>query len=282
MTKPKKFPDQKQDQPGKEHKMVPKPELIRKNYKGSGKLKNKVALVTGGDSGIGASAVLHFAQEGADIVLVYLDETKDANAIKKQVEKLGRKCLLIETDLKDEKNCKSCIEACIKEYGKLNIVVNNAAMQFPKESLLDINKKQLHATFETNIYPYFYLTKEALKHLKKNDVIINTSSVTAYRGSSHLVDYASTKGAIVSFTRSLSAQLAEKGIRVNGVAPGPIWTPLIPASFDDVTEFGQDTPLGRAGQPSEVGPAYVFLASEDGSYITGQFIHINGGEIIGG
>jgi NAD(P)-dependent dehydrogenase (short-subunit alcohol dehydrogenase family) len=282
MTKPKKFPDQKQDQPGKEHKMVPKPELIRKNYKGSGKLKNKVALVTGGDSGIGASAVLHFAQEGADIVLVYLDETKDANAIKKQVEKLGRKCLLIETDLKDEKNCKSCIEACIKEYGKLNIVVNNAAMQFPKESLLDINKKQLHTTFETNIYPYFYLTKEALKHLKKNDVIINTSSVTAYRGSSHLVDYASTKGAIVSFTRSLSAQLAEKGIRVNGVAPGPIWTPLIPASFDDVTEFGQDTPLGRAGQPSEVGPAYVFLASEDGSYITGQFIHINGGEIIGG
>jgi NAD(P)-dependent dehydrogenase (short-subunit alcohol dehydrogenase family) len=238
--------------------------------------------VTGGDSGIGASAVLHFATEGADIVLVYLEETKDANAIKQQVEKLGRKCLLIETDLKDEKNCVFCVEAAIKEYGKLNVVVNNAAMQFPQDSLLDIDKKQLHKTFETNIYSYFYLTKAALNHLGKGDVIINTSSVTAYRGSSHLVDYASTKGAIVSFTRSLSAQLAAKGIRVNGVAPGPIWTPLIPASFDDVTEFGQDTPLGRAGQPSEVGPAYVFLASEDGSYITGQFIHINGGEIIGG
>jgi NAD(P)-dependent dehydrogenase (short-subunit alcohol dehydrogenase family) len=268
MKKPKKFPDQKQSQPGKEHNMVPKPELIRKNYKGSGKLKNKVALVTG--------------EEGADIVLVYLEETKDAKAIKKEVEKIGRKCLLLETDLKDEKNCVSCVEACIKEYGKLNIVVNNAAMQFPKDSLLDITKKQWVKTFDTNIHPYFYLTKAALKHLKKDDTIINTSSVTAYRGSSHLVDYASTKGAIVSFTRSLSAQLAEKGIRVNGVAPGPIWTPLIPASFDDVTKFGQDTPLGRAGQPSEVGPAYVFLASEDSSYITGQFIHINGGEIIGG
>lgn len=282
MKKPKKFPEQKQSQPGKEHKMVPKPELIRKNYKGSGKLTDKVALVTGGDSGIGASAALHFAQEGADIVLVYYDETKDANDIKKQVEEMGRQCLLIATDLKDEKNCISCVETCIKEYGKLNIVVNNAAMQFPQDSLLDITNKQLHKTFETNIYSYFYLTRAALKHLNRNDVIINTSSVTAYRGSSHLVDYASTKGAIVSFTRSLSAQLASKGIRVNGVAPGPIWTPLIPASFDDVTDFGQDTPLGRAGQPSEVGPAYVFLASEDGSYITGQFIHINGGEIVGG
>jgi len=282
MKKPKKFPEQKQSQPGKEHKMVPKPELIRKNYKGTGKLTDKVALVTGGDSGIGASAALHFAQEGADIVLVYLDETKDANDIKKQVEEMGRQCLLVATDLKDEKNCISCVETCIKEYGKLNIVVNNAAMQFPQDSILDITKKQLHKTFETNIYSYFYLTRAALKHLNRNDVIINTSSVTAYRGSSHLVDYASTKGAIVSFTRSLSAQLASKGIRVNGVAPGPIWTPLIPASFDDVTDFGQDTPLGRAGQPSEVGPAYVFLASEDGSYITGQFIHINGGEIVGG
>ncbi|PKQ43836.1 SDR family oxidoreductase [Confluentibacter flavum] len=282
MKKLKKFPDQKQSQPGKAHKMVPKPELIRKNYRGSGKLENKVAIVTGGDSGIGASAVLHFAHEGADIALVYLEETKDANAIKEQVEEMGRTCILIKTDLKDEKNCVSSVETSIKEYGKLNIVVNNAAMQFPQSSLLDINKKQLHKTFETNIYPYFYLTKEALKHLNSDDVIINTSSVTAYRGSEHLLDYASTKGAIVSFTRSLSAQLAKKGIRVNGVAPGPIWTPLIPASFDDVNDFGQDTPMGRAGQPSEVGPAYVFLASADGSYITGQFIHINGGEIIGG
>jgi NAD(P)-dependent dehydrogenase (short-subunit alcohol dehydrogenase family) len=282
MKKPNKFPEQKQSQPGEEHKMVPKPELIRKNYQGSEKLKDKVAIITGGDSGIGASAVLHFAQEGADIALVYLKETKDANAIKEQVEKIGRKCILIKKDLTDEKNCVFSVETCIKAFGKLNIVVNNAAMHFPQDSLTDISPKQLHKTFETNIYPYFYLTKAALKYLNSGDVIINTSSVTAYRGSKHLVDYASTKGAIVSFTRSLSAQLAKKGIRVNGVAPGPIWTPLIPASFDDVTDFGQDTPMGRAGQPSEVGPAYIFLASEDGSYITGQFIHINGGEIIGG
>ncbi|WP_445458376.1 SDR family oxidoreductase [Flavobacterium sp. HNIBRBA15423] len=282
MKKPNEFPAQMQSQPGKEHKMNPKPELIRANYKGSEKLQDKVALVTGGDSGIGGSAVLHFAKEGADIALVYLEEIKDAKNIKKQVEKIGRKCLLIKTDIKEEANCNACIEACIKEYGQLNILVNNAAMQFPQDSISHINKRQLHKTFETNIYPFFYLTKAALKYFKEDDVVINTSSVTAYRGSEHLVDYASTKGAIVSFTRSLSAQLAKKRIRVNGVAPGPIWTPLIPASFEDVTDFGQDTPMGRAGQPSEVGPAYVFLACEDSSYITGQFIHINGGEIIGG
>ncbi|WP_100614391.1 SDR family oxidoreductase [Confluentibacter citreus] len=282
MKKPSKFPAQKLSQPGEEHKMNPQPELIRANYKGSEKLKNKIALVTGGDSGIGGSTVLHFAKEGADIALVYLKETTDAKNIKKLVEKEGRKCLLIKMDLKQEANCNASIEACVKEYGHINILVNNAAMQFPKDSLTEINKQQLHKTFETNIYPFFYLTRAALKYFKKGDVVINTSSVTAYRGSEHLIDYASTKGAIVSFTRSLSAQLAKKGIRVNGVAPGPIWTPLIPASFDDVTDFGQDTPMGRAGQPSEVGPAYVFLACEDSSYITGQFIHINGGEIIGG
>ena len=282
MEKDNKFPPQQQSQPGDEYKMDPKPILIREGYSGSNKLIDKVALVTGGDSGIGASAVLHFAAEGANIVLVYYNETKDALYIKKEVEKLGLKCLLIEKDLTEEANCEYCIKACIEEYGQLDILVNNAAMQFPQDSLIDIDKEQLHKTFETNIYPYFYLTKAALVYLKKDDTIINTSSVTAYRGSEHLVDYASTKGAIVSFTRSLSAQLAPKGIRVNGVAPGPIWTPLIPASFDDVTKFGQDTPMGRAGQPSEVGPAYVFLASEDSSYITGQFIHVNGGEIIGG
>ncbi|MHA7944642.1 SDR family oxidoreductase [Formosa sp. 3Alg 14/1] len=276
------FPEQEQPQPGKTHKMTPEPILIRDNYRGSGKLENKVALITGGDSGIGASAVLHFAKEGANIAMVYLEETKDAEAIQAEVEKMGRQCLLIKADLTHEDNCKNCIQACINAYGKLNIVVNNAAMQFPKDSISDITKDQLHKTFETNIYPYFYLSKAALDYLSPGDTIINTSSVTAYRGSEHLVDYASTKGAIVSFTRSLSAQLAAKNIRVNGVAPGPIWTPLIPASFDDVSDFGQDTPLGRAGQPSEVGPAYVFLASEDSSYITGQFIHVNGGEIIGG
>ncbi len=282
MKKPKKFPAQKQSQPGKSSAMKPRPELMRKNYKGSDKLKDKVALVTGGDSGIGASAVLHFAREGADIALVYLSETEDAEHIRKSVEQEGRKCLLIKKDLSKEANCIKSVQLCLDEYGSLNILVNNAAMQFPKDSLAEITKEQLQKTFETNIFPYFHLTKAALEHLKAGDAIINTSSVTAYRGSDHLVDYASTKGAIVSFTRSLSAQLAKKKIRVNGVAPGPIWTPLIPATFDDVTDFGQDTPMGRAGQPSEVGPAYVFLACEDSSYITGQFIHINGGEIIGG
>lgn len=282
MTKPKKFPEQSQDQPGKENKMFPQPEIIRKNYKGSDKLMGKVAFITGGDSGIGRSVAIHFAREGADIAIVYLEEDKDALETKKLVEQEGQKCIIIQGDLKKEEFCKTAIEACIKEYKKINILVNNAAMQFPKDELMEISSKQLHKTFETNIYSMFYITKATMKYLNKGDVIINTSSVTAYRGSDHLLDYSSTKGAIVSFTRSLSANLAKKKIRVNGVAPGPIWTPLIPATFDDISDFGQDTPMGRAGQPSEVAPAYVFLASEDSTYITGQFIHINGGEIIGG
>ncbi|TDU40446.1 NAD(P)-dependent dehydrogenase (short-subunit alcohol dehydrogenase family) [Gelidibacter sediminis] len=281
MKKPKSFPDQQQSQPGKENKMHPEPEVIRKSYKGSDKLKGKVALITGGDSGIGRSVAVHFAREGADIAIVYLSETKDAKDTQQMVEKEGRKCILIKTDLKLNSNCVNSVETCVNKLGKLNILVNNAAMQFPKDSIENITKKQLEKTFQTNIYPYFYMVKAALPHFKKGDVIINTGSVTSYRGSDHLVDYSSTKGAITSFTRSLSAQLAKKNIRVNGVAPGPIWTPLIPATFDDVTDFGQDTPMGRAGQPSEVGPAYVFLASEDSSYITGQFIHVNGGEMIG-
>ncbi|MFB9057847.1 SDR family oxidoreductase [Mariniflexile ostreae] len=281
MKKPNEFPQQKQPQPGKEYKMNPEPEIIRKEYQGSSKLKNKICLITGGDSGIGRSVAVHFAREGADIAIVYLSESKDAKETKRLVEKEGRKCLLIKKYLKSPSNCKDCINKCITAYGKLNILVNNAAMQFPKDCIENISKAQLEKTFQTNIYPYFYMVKAALEHLQPGDAIINSGSVTAYRGSSHLVDYASTKGAITSFTRSLSAQLARKKIRVNGVAPGPIWTPLIPASFDDVSDFGQDTPMGRAGQPSEVGPAYVFLACEDSSYITGQFIHVNGGEIIG-
>ena len=281
MKKPKQFPDQNQTQPGKEYKMKPEPEIIRKGYKGSEKLKNKVALITGGDSGIGRSVAVHFAREGCDIAIVYFSEDKDANTTKELVEKEGRKCLIIKKDLTSESNCKFAVKKCVEALGELNILVNNAAMQFPKNSIIDIDKKQLEKTFETNIYPYFFMVQAALTHLKADDVIINTGSVTAYRGSEHLVDYASTKGAITSFTRSLSAQLAKKKIRVNGVAPGPIWTPLIPASFDDVTDFGQDTPMGRAGQPSEVAPAYVFLASQDSSYITGQFIHVNGGEMVG-
>lgn len=281
MSKPEKFPEQSQSQPGREDKMNPQPEIIRDNYKGSDKLKNKVALITGGDSGIGRSVAVHFAREGCDIAIVYLKEDEDALETKKMVEKEGRECLIIEGDLTSEAFCEQTVSRCIKKFNKLNILVNNAGMQFPKDNLGDISSEQLEKTFKTNIFSFFYVTRSALEHLQKGDCIINTSSVTAYRGSEHLMDYSSTKGAIVSFTRSLSSNLAKKEIRVNGVAPGPIWTPLIPATFDDVSDFGQDTPLGRAGQPSEVGPAYVFLASADSSYITGQFIHVNGGELIG-
>lgn len=284
MSKPDSFPKQEQSQPGDEHKMRPEPEVIRKGYKGSDKLKGKIAMITGGDSGIGRSAAVHFAREGADVAILYYDEDKDAEETKKMIEKEGRKCVIISGDLKDESFCTEAVRKTVKELGGLNILVNNAAVQFPKTDFKDITGEQVRETFETNIFPFFYVTREALKHLKKGDAIINTTSVTAYRGSEHLIDYSSTKGAIVSFTRSASAMLAEKGIRVNGVAPGPIWTPLIPATFDaeHVAEFGQDVPLKRAGQPSEVGPAYVFLASEDASYITGQILHVNGGEVVGG
>lgn len=282
MAKPKKFPKQQQSQPGDEYKMEPAPEIIRKDYKGSGKLKGKTALITGGDSGIGRSVAVHYAREGANVAIVYLNEDEDALETRKMVIKEGGKCLILQGDLKEDTFCKKIVEDCIKEFGALNILVNNAAVQFPKDKIEDITNKQIKETFETNIFPYFFIAREAVKKMKKGDTVINTTSVTAYRGSEHLLDYSSTKGAIVTFTRSLSLMLAKKNIRVNGVAPGPIWTPLIPSTFDDISKFGQDTPMGRAGQPSEVGPAYVFLASEDSSYITGQIIHINGGEIIGG
>lgn len=284
MEKRKEFPKQKQKLPGNEHEMNPEPEIIRPNYKGSDKLKNKVALITGGDSGIGRSVAVHFAREGANIAIVYLKEDKDAKKTKQLVEDEGQECLIISGDLKDSTFCKNVVKKCIKTFGALNVVVNNAAVQYPENELEKITSIQLHTTFETNIYPFFYITKFALPYLKSGDCVINTSSVTAYRGSEHLVDYASTKGAIVSFTRSLSSLLVKRKIRVNGVAPGPIWTPLIPASFasDKVAVFGQNTPMGRAGQPSEVSPAFVYLASEDSSYVTGQFMHINGGEMVGG
>lgn len=282
MNKPDKFPAQSQSQPGKTDKMTPEPEIIRKGYKGSDKLRNKVALITGGDSGIGRSVAVHFAREGADVAVVYLEEDQDATTTQELVEKEGTKCLLIKGDLRDDRFCKECVDKCVDTYGKLDIVVNNAAMQFPQDSVEDISKEQLLITFETNMFPYFYVLKRAMKYLEEGAVIINTTSITAYRASSHLLDYSSTKGAILSFTRSLSTMLVSRKIRVNAVAPGPIWTPLIPASFDDVTKFGQDSPMGRAGQPSEVAPAYVFLACEDSSYITGQTIHVNGGEMVGG
>lgn len=276
------FPEQDQTQPGDEHEMHPAPKIIRDNYKGSGKLEGKIALITGGDSGIGRSAAVHFAREGADVAIVYLEEDEDAKTTIDLIEKEGRRGLLISGDLKKEEFCTEAVSRCANELGGLNIVVNNAAVQFPKDNVEEINAEQLYTTFETNIYPYFFIIRESLKYLQSGDVIINTTSVTAYRGSHHLLDYSSTKGAIVALTRSLSKMLADKKIRVNGVAPGPIWTPLIPSTFDSVSEFGKDTPLGRAGHPCEVAPAYVFLASEDSSYITGQVIHVNGGEIIGG
>lgn len=278
MSKPKKFPAQSQPLPGDQHEMKPQPEVIRKNYQGSDKLLNKIALITGGDSGIGRSVAVHFAREGADVAIVYLEEDKDAEITKNLVEKENRKCIFFKGDVSDKKFCETVVKKCVKQYGTLNILVNNAAVQFSVSKVEDISDAQLHQTFETNIYPYFYFVQAALPHLKDGDTIINTSSVTAYRGSDHLLDYSSTKGAITTFTRSLALMLAKKKIRVNGVAPGPIWTPLIPASFDKVSDFGQDTLMKRAGQPSEVAPAYVFLASEDSSYITGQFIHINGGD----
>jgi NAD(P)-dependent dehydrogenase (short-subunit alcohol dehydrogenase family) len=281
MSKPEKFPEQDQNLPGKEHKMNPEPEVIRKNYKGSEKLKGKVALITGGDSGIGRSVAVHFAHEGANVAIVYLAADKDAEDTKKMVEEAGQECLVLKGDLKEEQFCRQIVKDTVERFGGLNILVNNAAIQYPKESPEKIDAKQLHDTFRTNIYSFFFTVEEALKHLKEGDTIINTTSVVSYWGHEMLLDYSSTKGAITSYTRSLAKMLAQKNIRVNGVAPGPIWTPLIPATFDEVSEFGQNTPMGRAGQPSEVAPAYVFLASEDSTYITGQVIHINGGMVVG-
>jgi NAD(P)-dependent dehydrogenase (short-subunit alcohol dehydrogenase family) len=282
MPEDKSKPSQEQsEQPGKEYRMDPQPDVEVKNGL-SKKLQDKVALITGGDSGIGRAVAVAFAEQGADVAISYLSEDKDAEETKKMVEEKGRRALLIRGDVRSLQHCSELVEQTVKEFGQLNIVVNNAAQQYPQNSLEDITEDQLTKTFETNIFSFFYVCKAALPHLKKGDSIINTSSVTAYRGSHHLIDYAATKGAIVSFTRSLSSNLASKGIRVNGVAPGPIWTPLIPASFskEHVDEFGTKVPLGRPGEPSEVAPSYVFLASSDASYITGQFLHPNGGEII--
>lgn len=276
-----KEPKQKH-QPGKENKMDPRPEYVKKSYKASGKLAGKKALITGGDSGIGRAVAIHFAKEGADVAIVYLEEDGDAEETQKLVEAEGRSCILIKGDVKKQDFCKKAVEKTVKTFGLLNILVNNAAQQFPQQELTEISEKQLDITFKTNIYSYFYFATEALKHMKAGDTIINTSSVTAYRGSKHLLDYSSTKGAITTFIRSLGTNLAEKHIRVNGVAPGQVWTPLIVSSFDKkhIKEFGRETPMGRAGQPSEIAPAYVFLASDDASFITSQVIHINGGEVV--
>lgn len=257
---------------------------IRDDYKGSNKLKNKAALITGGDSGIGRAVALHFAREGADIAIVYLESDQDAADTQKLVENEGRKCLLFRGDISDETFCKKTVEEVYAQFRKLNILVNNAGTHEDAPDVKDISQKQLLRTFSVNIFSFFYFTQAALKYMEEGDSIINTASITAYRGSGHLLDYSSSKGAIVSFTRSLAENLAEKKIRVNGVAPGPVWTPLVVYSFDtkQLEKFGKDTPLGRAGYAYELAPAYVYLASEDSSYVTGQMMHVNGGDVING
>lgn len=279
-------PQEQQQQPGKEHLMKPRPRSENVQQMGSNKLEGKVAFITGGDSGIGRAVALAFAKEGADCAIVYLNEHTDAKETKKRVKEIGRKCELFAGDIGNENFCKEVVQQTINKLKRLDILVNNAAEQHPRESILDITAEQLERTFRTNIFSFFYLCKAALPYLEKQtgSTIINTTSVTAYRGSDHLLDYSATKGAIVAFTRSLSQALADKKIRVNAVAPGPIWTPLIPSTFDKkhVAEFGDDTPLGRAGQPEEIAPSYVFLASDDSSYMTGQVLHPNGGEVING
>lgn len=279
---PEKIPPQEQNkQPGIEQEMNPKP-IYDNDDPGLNRLEGKVAVITGGDSGIGRSVAIQFAKEGADVVISYLNEHEDAEETAEAVRKYGKDPLLIPADISEEDNCKLIIDKTIEKFNKIDIVVNNAAVQFEQHSLEDITAEQLERTFKTNIFSYFYIAKFALPHLKEGSTIINTASVTAYKGNAALMDYASTKGAIIAFTRSLSQSLAEKKIRVNAVAPGPVWTPLIPGSFpaEKVEKFGQDIPMGRPAQPLEISPCYVFLASKESVFITGQVLHPNGGTVV--
>ena len=286
MNFPTSFPKQHQNhQPGFEYEMSPSPLYDNTLYnKHNDRLKDKVAIISGGDSGIGRAVAVAFAKSGCDVSIIYFNEDTDANETKYKIENEGRKCLLIKGDITDSEFCKKAVQTTLDEFKQINILVNNSAVQYEQMNLIDISDEQFDKTFKTNVYGAFHLTKATLPHLKCGDSIINTTSVVAYHGHETLVDYSMTKGALTTFTRSLSMQLATKGIRVNAVAPGPIWTPLIPASFgeDKVSKFGNNVPMKRAGHPVECSGAYVFLASNEASYITGQTIHVNGGEIVNG
>jgi NAD(P)-dependent dehydrogenase (short-subunit alcohol dehydrogenase family) len=276
-------PQHQNAQPGLEHEMDPQPIYIRDNYQGADKLKDKIAVITGGDSGIGRAVSVHFAREGADLAIIYHPrEEEDAQKTKSLVEAEGRRCLLIPGDLKSISFIREAVGKIISTYNHVNVLVNNAANHVEQKEFADLSDEQMRQTFELNILAMFRLTKNLLPHMQAYDCIINTTSVVSYRGSKALIDYASTKGAVTAFTRSLSQNLVDRQIRVNAVAPGPIWTPLIVATktLEEVENFGSEVPMKRPGQPAELAPAYVFLASEDASYFTGQVIHVNGGEVV--
>jgi len=284
---PSKFPAQSQDvHPGAEHKMDPIPQYSAPNYKGSGKLEGKVALLSGADSGIGRSVAILFAREGCKAVsIIYYEQHKDAEDTKELVEKEGAKCLIIPCDIGQKSECEEATQKTLEAFGQIDILVNHAGVQFYHEDILEVSEEQLDKTMRTNIYGYIFLTQAVVPYMKKGSSIINTTSINAYKGHTELMEYSCTKGANRVFTYSMAKGLMAKGIRVNAVAPGPIWTPFIPSSFppERVKKFGQDTRMGRAGQPEECAPAYVFLASEScSSYITGQTIHVNGGSILDG